>query len=237
MSSDNTTDYTRIVESNADTLATRLAADVAEHLNSAIITRGVASLVVSGGSTPVPFFEALALHELPWEKVSITLADERQVPENHADSNAGLVAKHLLTGAAAQANFVSLFVDEADESVRVRQCEARLSSMATPFDVVILGMGGDAHTASLFPGMPNLADGLNLSTAARCMVTVPPEAPHTRLSLTLAALLDSRRIFFHLTGQSKIDVLEAALDHNDPMATPVAAVFQQNAVPVTVYVA
>ncbi len=227
--------YHRVDAANGDALAQQLASDVAGYLNDAIAARGTASLVVSGGSTPVPFFQALAAHSLAWEQVMITLADERQVPEDHADSNAGLVAKHLLTGAAANAQFVSLFVDEADEAARVRQCEARLAAMPTPFDVVILGMGNDAHTASLFPGMNNLADGLDLNTDARCMVTVPPEAPHTRLSLTLAALLDSRRIIFHLTGESKADVLDAAIRGSDPMATPVAAVFQQRAVPVTLY--
>lgn len=229
--------YDVVEATDAEALAQRLADDVARQLGDAIDTRGSASLVVSGGSTPVPFFTALAAKPLAWERVTITLADERQVPEDHADSNANLVSQHLLTGVASTARFVSLYVDEPDEVLRVKACESRLADISAPFDVVILGMGGDSHTASLFPGMENLAEGLDPSSDRRCIVTVPPEAPHTRLSMTLAALLDSRQIILHFTGTSKRSVLESALAQGNSMATPVVSVFQQDTVPVTLYFA
>lgn len=141
---------------NAALLAKELADFVAQRLRTGVSERGRALLVLSGGSTPVPFFEALAQCDLDWSRVTITLADERWVPEEHADSNARLVKAYLLQGRAAQANWVPLFNDEVTPQGGQAAIEQTLAGLCWPADVVVLGMGGDGHTASLFPYAPEL---------------------------------------------------------------------------------
>ena len=194
-----------------DTLALELARSIADDLRAAVAERGSASLVVSGGSTPRPLFKALSGISLPWEKVWVTLADERWVDADHTDSNERFVRRHLLVSEASKARFVGLKNAAATPEEGSEACEAAIGEIPRPFDVVILGMGGDAHTASLFPGVPELAEGLNRRSERLCLAVRPKTAPHPRMSLTLAALLRSRRVVVHVTGQEKWDVYQEAL--------------------------
>ena len=116
--------------------------------------------MVSGGSTPKPLFEALRKTDLDWSKVTVTLADERWVPESDGDSNAAFVKNTLLQEKASAANFISLFVDGATPEEGVSQVHTRLQAIAQPFTVLVLGMGGDGHTASLFPDAPGTAEAM-----------------------------------------------------------------------------
>jgi len=138
-------------------LGPALARQVAENLQAAIDTKGRASIAVPGGSTPGPFLSALSLEALDWEKVTVTLSDERCVPAGHARSNQTLVTKSLLRGAAQAARFIPLHADTFEKE----DIETALTTHALPLDVSVLGMGNDLHTASLFPGTPRLADLLN----------------------------------------------------------------------------
>ena len=131
-------------------LADGLANDVAEQLRAAISARGEATLVVSGGRSPVAFFQNLAKQGLDWSKVTISLADERWVPVEHADSNAGLLKKYLLQGPAAKAKFLSLYAAAANLEDAAEQADRLLAELPA-IDVLVLGMGDDGHTASLFP--------------------------------------------------------------------------------------
>jgi 2-dehydro-3-deoxyphosphogluconate aldolase/(4S)-4-hydroxy-2-oxoglutarate aldolase len=140
-------------------LAEGLALNVAKLLSEAIAARGNAVLVVSGGRSPVAFFQHLAKQDLDWSKVVVTLADERWVPVEHADSNAGLLKQYLLKGPAAKAQFLSLYSAAANVEQAAEQAD-RLLAELPPIDVLVLGMGDDGHTASLFPGSPNLAEAL-----------------------------------------------------------------------------
>lgn len=134
----------RIFEAR-EALAATLARDVAEELERAIEAKGRATLAVSGGTTPKLFFEKLSEIDIPWARVSVTLVDERQVPETSERSNARLVRTHLLRNRAAAARFVPL-VDNPD------------AEKIPSFDVAVLGMGNDGHTASFFPGGDSLAE-------------------------------------------------------------------------------
>uniref|UniRef100_UPI00055E8A1D 6-phosphogluconolactonase n=1 Tax=Pseudomonas asplenii TaxID=53407 RepID=UPI00055E8A1D len=136
-------------------LAEGQALAVAQQLRTAIAARGVATLVVSGGRSPVAFFQNLAKQDLDWSQVVISLADERWVPVEHADSNAGLLKRHLLQGAAARARFIGLYNAAANLDEAARQADQFLAELPD-IDVLVLGMGDDGHTASLFPGSPNL---------------------------------------------------------------------------------
>jgi len=130
-------------------LADMLAQEVGDRLEKAIKDRGKAVLVVSGGSTPKPFFMSLAKRSLDWEKVMVTLADERCVNEQSSQSNARLVKESLLQGPAAAAKLMPLYSEKKTEQEAAEAASDQLAGLPR-YDVVILGMGGDGHTASIF---------------------------------------------------------------------------------------
>src|SRR5258708_29851376 len=191
-----------------ETLSRELATLVAGSLTAAISARGLASLVVSGGRSPVRLFEILRTQPLDWGRVCIALADERWVSPEDPASNERLVRDFLLKDHAASARFLGLKNRAPTPDLgAVSACET-FARVPRPFDAVILGMGDDGHTASLFPGSPNLPSALN--AAAGCVGMWSPVAPHPRLRLNLTALLDSRRIAAVITGESKWHTYGAA---------------------------
>lgn len=219
----------------AAALNARFAAELARALAQGVEARGHASLVVSGGRTPLGLFEALTQQDIAWSRVTITLADERWVgPEDDA-SNEKLVREHLLKGYAAQANFIGLKNAKATPFDGAADTERALQAIERPFDVVILGMGDDGHTASLFPGAENLFPALAMDSGQVCMGMTPLTAPLDRITLTLPALLNSRHIYLHLTGNGKRDVYQRAMQGQDVNEMPVRAVLHQTQVPVDVY--
>lgn len=208
--------------SSRDELNTQFAQQILADLQASIDAHGQASLLVSGGSTPVALFKTLANTTFAWDKVVISLVDDRWVAEDHADSNAKLVREHLLQGEAQAAKFVSLkHPGQATDATTM--CEASMADVAYPFDVLILGMGTDGHTASLFPCSAELDAGLALDNPAKYIATQPTTAPHARMSLTLAAIIASKHIYLHLVGDEKKQVLQAALN-DDPLRKPIKAV-------------
>lgn len=217
------------------TLVDELAEHIAAALSASIAEQGRASLVVSGGSTPVPLFARLSELDIPWQHVVITLADERWVEPSSPDSNEQLVRKHLLKNRAADAVFIGLKNTAATAEEGEMICERHLQSIPRPFTAVILGMGNDGHTASLFPGAAQLAQATDMHCGKLCTALKPQTAPHERMSLTLPALLDAREIILHLNGPDKKAVLEKALAAGPPEAMPIRFILQQQEVPVVVY--
>lgn len=205
-----------------DVLATTLAAAVAERLRAAIAGQGQATLVVSGGRSPVAFFEALRQQKLGWQQVVVSLADERWVPVEHADSNAGLLRRHLLQGEAAKARFVGLYRPAASLEAAALAADEALAELP-PIDVLILGMGDDGHTASLFPDSPNLAEGLDLASERRCLPMLAPSVPHQRLSLTRRLLATAAFTVLSVQGPGKLATLRAALADDDLTQMPIRA--------------
>ena len=130
----------------------------------------------------------------------------------------------LLINNAANANFVPLKTQHGDAEDAVLTCTENLQKMCTPFDVLILGMGEDGHTASLFPCSKQIADGLDLESGNTYIAVQPTSAPNQRMSLTLPAILNSNQIFLHLTGESKKEVLNTVLSDDDAMVMPIRAV-------------
>ena len=222
---------------DARVLATLLATWVAERLREGLAQRGQATLAISGGNTPVRFFQALSQADLDWAHVTVTLVDERAVLPTHADSNARLVQAHLLQGRAAQARWLPCLapgapLDRLDEACAV--LDARLASLAWPVDVVVLGMGSDGHTASLFPRAPELLQALNEPPARRCLVAQVPEAPNVpvrRLSWTPQALLQTRHLVIHTTGFAKRALLQRACESGDVREMPIRLALWQAGVP------
>jgi len=207
---------------DAKTLAATLAHDVAERLRAAIAAKGQACVVLSGGRSPVPFLEKLASEHLDWAKVTVSLADERWVPVEHADSNAGLLARHLLTGAAAKARFVGLYQQAENLDAAALKADQALTGLP-PIDVLVLGMGDDGHTASLFPASPNLEAGLDLASTRRCLPLLAPSVPHQRLSMTRSLLASAAFIALSVQGPGKLATLRAALAGNDLTEMPIRA--------------
>jgi 6-phosphogluconolactonase len=190
-----------------------VAAMVADGLRAALAERPRATLVVSGGKTPVAMWQSLRQQDLDWQRVDVTLADERWVPTDHPASNEALVRQHLLQARARTAHWVPLYNpgEEAGESLEAAlpRLEARLASQLNwPADVVVLGMGADGHTASWFPGQALPDDG------SRCLAVPAPQAPNVavpRVSLSPAALLDARCLIVQSQGKDKDAMLLQAL--------------------------
>jgi len=200
-------------------------------LTTAVAENGKAGFAATGGTTPAPVYERMSSLAAPWDKVTVTLTDERFVPPSDPSSNEGLVRRHLLKGEAASARFAPLFFDGLGSDDAARAAESGVAK-ALPFGVVVLGVGGDGHFASLFPGSTALAEGLDPATE-RVVIAVPAGAPAPdlpRLSLTYAALTQTSLIVLLVTGQAKRDLLQAPVDP----ALPVAALLNQDRVPVRI---
>jgi 6-phosphogluconolactonase len=207
---------------NPQLLAEALAANVAEQLKTAISAKGVATLVVSGGRSPVAFFQSLAQQPLDWSKVVVSLADERWVPVEHADSNAALLQRFLLQGPAAKARLLGLYNAAPSLEEAALAADQALAELP-PIDVLILGMGDDGHTASLFPNSPNLSEALQLDSTRRCLPMLAPSVPHQRLTMTRQLLASARLPILSVSGQAKLDTLRAALAGDDLAEMPVRA--------------
>lgn len=200
--------------------AEALASALQAGLGAALATRREAALVVSGGTTPVDLFRRLRKKPLPWKRIAVLASDERDVPTDHPDRNEGMIRRELLQDAAAAARLLSLIPPDP---------------LPPRFDEVVLGMGADGHTASLFPDSPDLATAL-ASRDALAPLRVP-RLDARRVSLTPAALVASTRISLLFFGTEKRAVFDAALAGDDPAEYPVRVVLGQSAVPVTVFTA
>lgn len=226
---------TELTFPDAASAAQALAEQVAACIGDDLARQGSAAIAVSGGRSPVPFFEALSRVPLEWSRVWITLVDERWVPPDTADSNERLVRTHLLINHAASAQFVPLFNAAAHPQDALCKRGAALAALPSPYSAIVLGMGEDGHTASLFPGADGLAAALDPDGDARLVAMKPLTAPHWRISLSFSALLQSRQICLLLGGPAKRAVYRQALNAATPLQMPVAAVLHQQRVPVSVY--
>ena len=188
-------------EALADAAAQAIATDLA----IAIASRGVASLVATGGRAPGPIYDRLGAADLNWTRITVTLSDDRCVGVDHPDSNARLVRTRLLQGLAASATFLPLWPTPDPAKLRA----------LTPFDVVMLGMGEDGHVASLIPGDPGLEDGLTTSDLTRDVPAGLGRPPLARITLSLSALSDARAIFLLIAGTAKREVVARALAGQD----------------------
>jgi 6-phosphogluconolactonase len=206
---------------NRTELAEALAQRVARALSAGITRNRNAVLAVSGGTTPQLFFQYLSRCEIAWEKVSITLVDERNVPETSDRSNARLVKLALLQNHAAKARFVPLFANPTAEKIG-------------DFDACILGMGNDGHTASFFPGGNTLAEAINPATTKSLITMEAPEAGEPRITFTLPRLTKAKFLALHIEGAEKSRVLASALAGDDKMQMPVRAVLASST-PIDLY--
>ncbi len=218
---------------NRSELTVKLADEIERQLQEAVDKRGYASIAVSGGNTPRPLFELLSHRRLPWEQITVTLADERWVDTLSADSNEYMLRETLLCNEAAKAQFIPL-KNSADTAVEGQaECQTALFRIVRPFDLIILGMGDDGHTASLFPEVSGVA--LDINNLDLCVAIQPTNAPYERMSLSASAILNSHKILLHIVGDNKWRVYQAATASSNIDDMPVRLVLHQQCVPVEVY--
>lgn len=220
------------ISPDAQVLASKLAEDVSDKLQAAVHRDGQASLVVSGGSTPKPFFAFLATKDIAWEKITVTLADERCVEPNDDQSNAKLVADYLLRDRASKATFVSLF-DGGEGTAETAANTSDVLARLPAYTVVILGMGGDGHTASIFPQATNREDALSPEQPASALLVDPVTVTPLRITQTANRLQKSDSIILHITGEEKAELLKEILDNPDSAKWPIGHFLENQ--PVTVY--
>jgi 6-phosphogluconolactonase len=205
-----------------------LAMRLAETLRAAVAANGFASLVVSGGSTPRGLFHLLRGIELPWSHVTILPSDERWVPLDDDASNEGMIRRELLQGPVASARLVSLYRSGKTAASAVAEIDARVAAIERPFDFVVLGMGTDGHTASLFPSSPDIERALQ--SDRQVVVQSVPLMSVTRVSLTTRALLNAGEIGLLMFGQPKLATLQRASQAGPASTYPIRAVLHQRGV-------
>jgi len=219
-----------------DALIHVLSQSILANLEDAIKAKGTASLVVSGGSTPKPLFEKLSQAIFLWEKVTVSLCDERWVDTSKEESNENFVQRYLLKDKARNARFIGLYQPNVHALDAENTCSNKLKKIA-PFDVLVLGMGSDAHTASLFPNNEKLDAAYDLDREDLCISIEPEKAPHTRMSLTLKAILSAQHIYLHFEGDEKRAVFEKAIAGEDRYEMPIRSVLNQESKNIEVYYA
>jgi 6-phosphogluconolactonase len=217
---------------NSDELNQQFCQHLVEILQQAILKRDAAYLVVSGGRTPQALFKALSLVDIAWHKVTVLLADDRWLDEQQNDSNERLVKATLLQNHAKAARFISLYTNTATAFAGEAEVLKRLQALPT-FDAVILGMGEDGHTASLFPCSAQIGAGL-ADSAPPALAVEPKTAPYQRMSLSLPRLLNTRHLFLHLVGSNKLPVLNKAMAGQDATEMPIRAFLHHPVALVTV---
>jgi len=222
----------RIFDSR-EAASTALADHIADVLKTAITKRGNGSLVVSGGTSPLQTFHTLRQKVLSWRDVTIVPSDERLVPVDHADSNEGMIRRELMQGEATAAQLLSLVGEGVPGIERLAKLNSQLGNIHRPLDIVVLGMGDDGHTASLFPNSPDIGNALNSSDD--CVVQQPPHLDIARLSLTPAFLLDASEIILLFFGDEKRAIYDRAAEGGDSRELPVRFLLEQKLVPVTMF--
>lgn len=209
------------------------AGRIVELLQRRLESQGAASLVVSGGTTPVRCFEELSRVDLDWSRVGVLASDERWVSPDCEDSNEKLIRDTLLVDRAAEADLLGFFASGTSAAERCAELDREIRLVQFPFACALLGMGTDGHFASLFPDAENLDEGLDPESDRLCLPVETEASPYTRISLTLAALSRSDEVVLLLFGDDKRIVYEKAKAGN--ARYPITRLFRQKRAPVNTY--
>jgi 6-phosphogluconolactonase len=221
---------------DAGELADAIAGDIQFVIESALDARGSAVIALAGGKTPFPAYEKLAKAKLDWKKVTIIPTDERIVPLGDPLSNVTALAKIFLPKGAR----VMPIVPEATPDYRAagRSADALCQDLHWPLDFCLLGVGGDGHTASIFPG-PDFDEALNGPKERRALGVMPdplpPEAPVARVTLSRTAIASTRALMIAVTGDAKRKVLEQAIAEGPSSPYPIGRVLADVELPIDIH--
>ncbi|WP_025031495.1 6-phosphogluconolactonase [Nitratireductor aquibiodomus] len=218
-----------------EALAEDLSAAVARVLAAAVKERGRAAIAVSGGRTPALFFDHLSRRDIPWDKVTVTLVDERFVPADSPRSNARLVAQHLLQNKAARAAFVGLYHEAESIAEAAEKAAGVLAEIPAPLDVVVLGMGNDRHTASFFPDATTIETLLKPAEGPDVLPVSSESAGEPRLTLSMNRIAGARFLALHIEGDDKRKTLEEALAMQPGPDAPISAVLARAKHPARIF--
>lgn len=220
---------------NSESLAHEFSKKVAAILEKTIKIKGYGTLLLSGGNTPKLFLNKLSNENIEWEKVTIGLVDERWIDTIYKDSNERLMKDNLLINSCIKANFIGLYQQNVSCEKSVSICSNLYKKYFKNCDVLILGMGIDGHTASIFPEIDNFAEAVSCDNKNFCIGTTPKNAPYNRMSLTLKSILDAKNIFLHIEGDEKLKVYNEAI--NDCNRYPISKVLCDENKQIEVYFA
>lgn len=221
---------------DADEMAEAVAGDIGFIIESAIDARGAAVVALAGGKTPLPAYEKLAKAKIDWKRVTIIPGDDRIVPLGDPLSNVTALGKIFLPKGARVIPLVSEKAD--DYKAAGRAADARLQDLHWPLDLCLLGVGGDGHAASIFPG-PDFEEALNGPRERRALGVMPdplpPEAPVARVTLSRSAIASARALMIAVTGQAKRDVIERAIEQGPSSPYPIGRILADVELPVDIH--
>lgn len=210
-------------------LSQSLAKYVETTLQNALTRNPQATLAVPGGNTPRHYLPVLAQCRLPWDRITVTLSDERWVDVDNEQSNEHLVKQHLMSHLPATTRFIGLKTQNDNPFDAVDAIQQRLDNLSLPLSLTILGLGEDGHIASLFPGMD-----LDSLSAHYCVAVAPPIAPSLRVSLSLTILAESEKIVLVVTGKKKRELLDQLNKYPD-LRLPIVWLLQRTQSSVTFF--
>jgi 6-phosphogluconolactonase len=187
------------IETSARALADEFEAFCESHT-------GMVGLVLPGGRSPVAFLRALAARRLPWDRILVTVGDERCVPPASPDSNAGQIRRVLIEDGGAPARITSWLEETAPPETLAEEASERLKDFPWRAGFAIVGTAADGHFASLFPATPPTTR----NASGPVVATRAPSPPWERLSLTLPAFLSCGRLTLLVYGREKQAALQAA---------------------------
>ena len=220
---------------DAGAFAEAIAGDIGFIIESAFAARAAALLALSGGNTPIKAYEKLAQMKFDWKKVTIFPVDDRLVKVDSPLSNAGMLARIFLPKGA---RVVPLGTENPDYNAAGNAADARLQDLPWPPDLVLLGVGSDGHTASIFPG-PDREAALTAPKARRAIGVMPdplpPEAPVARVTMTRSAILSARALMLALTGNEKRAIVEQAIEDGAGSTVPIGQVLAEAEQPIDIH--
>lgn len=193
---------------NKNELDSALTKSIVLDIIKAIETKGSAYLLLSGGSTPKGLFQKLASELLDWNHITIGLVDDRMVAEDSEFSNAAMLKNLLINEIVGdkKPHFLPLVYRTDDDEINLNTATEQLNQIGLP-DVVVLGMGNDGHFASLFPGDPASEQSLRQINPDALLYTKSPQFPHSRISHSWAYLRQAGKLYLHITGNEKKDLI------------------------------
>lgn len=220
---------------DAEAMAEAIAGDIGFIVESALDARAACLLGLSGGKTPIAAYEKLAAMKFDWKRVTIVPVDDRLVPVTDALSNVGMLAKLFIPRGA---RVVPLGAENKDYKSAGNAADARLQDVKWPPDLILLGVGADGHTGSIFPG-PDLEAALDAPKTRRAIGVMPDpmpqDAPVARVTMTRAAILQARALMLALTGDAKRALVEQAIEDAAGSTVPIGRVLAEAEQPIDIH--